>query len=269
MNFTEQKNYIIAAFVSLIIHFFIFIIYLPGIPAPQQPVIEEVSMSLVEISPENKIRRISVALNLPGKGRPDQVKPDQPSKQTVSMPDEATAVADTPRETPEIEEASKDNTEQKSAVKPDQALDYPTAPPEKKAVTDSDNLALKPEEQDATGGNAGGMAASGVDEQQSFGTGEAMVKIIGPMPTYPPAALKEGKEGEVTLRILVNADGELELVIVTRSSGDIRLDYAATSSVERKWKFTSISQGYFIDITFSFDIHIGASVKFLASKTRS
>ena len=106
------------------------------------------------------------------------------------------------------------------------------------------------------------------DEQRSFGTGEAMVKIVGPMPTYPPAAFREGKEGTVAVRVLVNAAGQVDLVIVTKSSGDLRLDYAATSSVEREWKFTSLNEGYYIDLLFSFDLQIGTSVRFITSKTR-
>lgn len=141
----------------------------------------------------------------------------------------------------------------------------------KKETTASDTLVKNPENQSATredNQKTTDFENSNTGETQSFGTGEAMVKIIGPMPTYPRAALREGIEGEVTVRILVNADGQLDLPIVIKTSGDVRLDYAATSSIERKWKFTSINKGYYIDLTFSFDLHTGASVKFIASKIR-
>ena len=235
MDFTEQKNYIFAIFVSLIVHFFL-LIYLPGIPVPQQPELKTLNVGLVEFSSGDKIRQISVALNTPEKGR-----------------------------------AYHGKTELKSAEEPVQPSKDTAMLPEKEKVAASDTPVEKPESQSAAGGNTKEITGSGnfgPVEPQSFGTGEAMVKIIGPMPSYPPTAYREGKEGKVAVRILVNADGQLDLVIVTKTSGDIRLDYAVTSSIEGKWKFTSINEGYYIDLTFSFDLHIGASVKFLASKTR-
>ncbi len=255
MNFTEQKNYLVAVFVSLIIHFLLLTICLPGIPAQKKQVLEELHVGLVEISSENKSRRISVELNTPGKWQPQKV-----------------AAADTLMKMPKNQSASSENVDLKSAVKPNQPSDDAAILPEKEEVAASDDPAKKPENQSAFSGDIEeitGSENSGTGGPHSFGTGEAMVKIIGSMPTYPPAALKEGKGGKVAVRILVNAGGKLELVIVTKSSGDVRLDYAATSSIERKWKFTPINKGYYIDLTFSFDIHIGASVKFLDSKTRS
>ncbi len=253
MNFTEQKNYIIAVFVSLTIHFFLLTI---AIPAPKKTELTTFPVSLVEISPDDKTRQISVALNTSGKG---------------SKKEEATA-ADTFVEKPDNQSVSRENTKIRSEVKPAHPLKDTALLSEEEAVAASDTSVKKPENQRASNGDAEeltGPGDSGVGEPQSFGTGEAMVEIIGPMPIYPPAALKEGKEGETALRILVNAGGQLELVIVTKSSGDIRLDYAAASSIERKWKFAPLNEGYYIDLVFSFDIHIGASVKFLASRTRS
>ncbi len=256
MNFTEQKNYIIAVFVSLIFHFMGLTVYLPGIMAPKKPVLETFPVGLVEIRPENKSRRITVALNTPGKRQPDErkvetkstEKPDQSPKDAVIVPKkEEAAAADAPVKKPENKNASNEKKEDSTPAKE-----------------------LK--NQSLTSGDVGetnGSGNEGTGEPHSFGTGEELVKIVGPMPTYPSAALKEEKEGKVAVRILVNADGKLDLVIVTKSSGDIRLDYAATSSIERKWKFSSINKGYYIDLTFSFDIDIGASVKFTGSKTRS
>ena len=73
----------------------------------------------------------------------------------------------------------------------------------------------------------------------------------------------------MAVRILVDGDGDLELVIITKSSGDIRLDYAATSSIERNWKFSQIFEDYYIDLVFSFRLQTGVSVKFLNSETRT
>lgn len=265
MNFTEQKNYIIAVFVSLIIHFSM--IYLPGIQAPEKPALNTFPVSLMEIPSGNEIRQISVVLNPSGKEQSHKGRTEMRSSEK-----EEVAASDTLVKKPENQSTSKEETKIESPEKSVQAPSNTAVLPKKEEIAPFEAHAKQSENQGASDTDTKGITGPGnssTGEPRSFGTGEAMVKIVGPMPTYPPAALKEGKEGEVAVRILVNADGRLDLVIVTKSSGDVRLDYAATSSVERKWKFTSINEGYYIDLVFSFDIHIGTSVKFLASKTRS
>lgn len=258
MNFSERNNYIIAVFVSLLIHFYLLTSQLSGIPASQEPEIITFPVGLVEFSSESsesKSRQLSVALNTPGEEQPKN---------------EGAATEGMFIKSPETQSLSPERTEMKS-VEPAQPLKDPDLFLEKEETGVSDTLVKKPEEQSFPKGDAEQTTDTKISvagEPQSFGSGEAMVKIIGPMPSYPLAALREGKEGEVTIRILVNADGQLDLVIVTKSSGDVRLDYAASSSVEQKWKFTAINKGYYIDLVFSFDLHTEASVKFLASKTR-
>lgn len=252
MNFSERNNYIIGVFVSLIIHFYLMIIHLPGIFTPKEPEIKTFPIGLVEFHSESKSQQLSVALNIPGKDQPNQKKTEILSAEKL---DKQSVSSEKPKtKSPEPAQHSKDDT----------------IFSEKEEPKVSDILLEKPENLKVPSGvtEKNGSGNSDTGESQSFGTGEAMVKIIGPMPTYPPTALREGKEGEVTIRILVNADGQLDLVIVTKSSGDVRLDYAATSSIEQRWKFTSINKGYYIDLTFSFDMYTEASVKFLASKTR-
>lgn len=277
MNVTEQENYLLAAFVSLIIHFLVLIVYLPGIPTPQPAVVEEVPVSLVELSSEDKIRQLSVALNTLGRVPPDQGKTKPQSPARPGPPPQGAApiadqtVTDAVGTKPETKGDSREDGALKSTVDRDLPLPSATTPSDQKEQAASGSPASNLQNQEATGGDAGdltGSEASGSGQPRSLGTGEALVRIIGPMPTYPSAALKEGKEGEVSLRLLVKADGQLDLAIVTRSSGDIRLDYAAASSIERKWKFASINEGYYIDLIVSFDIQIGTSVKFVTARTR-
>lgn len=253
MNYTERNNYIIAVFVSLIIHFCLLIIRLSGMLVLEEPELKTFPIELVEFSTESGSRQLTVALNVPKKVQPKME-----------------AVKDATVNKSEDQSASGEKTE-KESVEPAQPLEDAPLLTEKKETIASDTLVNNPENQSATGENTGkttGFENPVTGEVQSFGTGEAMVEIIGPMPVYPRAALKEGIEGEVTVRILVDADGRLELPIVRKTSGDVRLDYAATSSIKRKWKFTSINKGYYIDLIFSFDLHTGVSVKFIASKTR-
>jgi protein TonB len=61
-------------------------------------------------------------------------------------------------------------------------------------------------------------------------------KRHSPPPSYPAAALTNGVEGRVVLRVLVGASGDVERVAIYRSSGSTLLDQAALTAVAR-WKF--------------------------------
>jgi protein TonB len=58
-----------------------------------------------------------------------------------------------------------------------------------------------------------------------------------PAPAYPRDALRDGIEGTVLLRVLVDVDGRALQVDVQRSSGDRRLDLAARRQVLEHWRF--------------------------------
>jgi protein TonB len=58
-----------------------------------------------------------------------------------------------------------------------------------------------------------------------------------PAPAYPREALRDGIEGTVLLRVLVDVDGRALQVDVQRSSGDRRLDLAARRQVLDHWRF--------------------------------
>jgi len=53
---------------------------------------------------------------------------------------------------------------------------------------------------------------------------------------YPPAAVAEGSEGTVTLKVLVSEVGTVAEVTVVQSSHDRRLDAAAVEFV-RGWRY--------------------------------
>lgn len=55
-------------------------------------------------------------------------------------------------------------------------------------------------------------------------------------PRYPPAALRMGQQGTVTLVIHVNAQGQPEKVMVDSSSGHELLDQAAVDAAGQ-WRF--------------------------------
>jgi protein TonB len=57
-----------------------------------------------------------------------------------------------------------------------------------------------------------------------------------PKPVYPESARREGREGRVLLRVLIDDQGEAKAVEVSRSSGSDALDQAATHAIKR-WRF--------------------------------
>jgi protein TonB len=61
-------------------------------------------------------------------------------------------------------------------------------------------------------------------------------------PDYPERARREGKEGRVLLRVLVDTDGRSEIVQVDSSSGSELLDQAARDAV-RRWRFSPARDG--------------------------
>jgi protein TonB len=60
--------------------------------------------------------------------------------------------------------------------------------------------------------------------------------LNNPPPPYPRAARRNGEEGTVTLRVLVNQDGLPTQVEMERSSGSNLLDTAAREAV-KNWRF--------------------------------
>ncbi len=54
-----------------------------------------------------------------------------------------------------------------------------------------------------------------------------------PRPEYPPASRRKGEQGEVQLRVLINAQGRAEQIEIIKSSDSSRLDEAARQAVMR------------------------------------
>ena len=81
----------------------------------------------------------------------------------------------------------------------------------------------------ATGPPGGGFISRMADRQQP----EVISK--GTL-TYPRAAVEDGVEGTVRLKVLVTENGEVASVEIERSSGDRRLDAAALEFV-RGWRY--------------------------------
>jgi protein TonB len=55
-------------------------------------------------------------------------------------------------------------------------------------------------------------------------------------PPYPPAAIRDGIEGNLALEVLVGSDGRVRDARVLRSSGSALLDRSAIDEARRHWK---------------------------------
>ena len=66
--------------------------------------------------------------------------------------------------------------------------------------------------------------------------------LDNPSPTYPSLSRRNGEQGRVVLRVLVNPGGRADDVQVRTSSGHPRLDEAARDTV-RGWRFVPARRG--------------------------
>jgi protein TonB len=99
------------------------------------------------------------------------------------------------------------------------------------------------------GGNGAGGSASGAESKMGYGTGGSEARRIpislryAPMPQYPERARQNGgKEGKVTLRVVVDSEGRSKTIEILSSSGNDILDQVARESVS-KWHFSPARYG--------------------------
>ena len=66
--------------------------------------------------------------------------------------------------------------------------------------------------------------------------------LDNPKPPYPSISRRMGEEGEVQLRVSVDANGNVQQIEIHRGSGYPRLDQSALQTV-RRWRFVPARQG--------------------------
>lgn len=99
-------------------------------------------------------------------------------------------------------------------------------------------------------GNGYGSAGTGFglgsgNPAGSYQTGIALTQARvrdTPRPEYPENARREGREGRVLLRVLVDDQGRSKLVEINSSSGSDALDRAAAEAIKH-WRFHPARQG--------------------------
>jgi protein TonB len=97
-----------------------------------------------------------------------------------------------------------------------------------------------------------GIGTSGTGTGNGFGSGRNAGPPVtqltqvsfrhAPPPDYPDAARKDGKEGRVLLRVLVDEEGRPKVVEINLSSGSHVLDHAAAEAIKR-WRFSPAGYG--------------------------
>ena len=96
------------------------------------------------------------------------------------------------------------------------------------------------------GNNGAGGAGRGSGTGHGDGGGASKFVQVSyaytPRPQYPDGARREGKEGRVLLRVLVDEEGRSKSVEVNKSSGSVALDRAATEAIKR-WRFLPARNG--------------------------
>jgi protein TonB len=103
------------------------------------------------------------------------------------------------------------------------------------------------------GGATGSGFGDGTGSGNGSGTGHGKGSVEAPplsqahpahtvKPEYPDEARRDGSEGTVLLRVLVNRQGRPHKIEINRSSGFEALDQAAQKAVE-KWRFHPASAG--------------------------
>ena len=97
-------------------------------------------------------------------------------------------------------------------------------------------------------GRLGTGSGHGSGNGEGSGPGHAGVPLTQasyretPRPHYPESARREGKEGRVLLRVLIDEEGRTKAVEVNASSGHELLDQAATEAI-KKWRFVPARAG--------------------------
>jgi protein TonB len=90
---------------------------------------------------------------------------------------------------------------------------------------------------DSSGAGFGQGSGSGTGSGSSGTNGLTQARYRDtPRPDYPDSARREGREGSVLLRVLVDEQGRSKKIEINSSSGSQALDHAAMEAL-RRWRF--------------------------------
>jgi len=200
---------------TIVLHIAILILAWVAVDALRPPVLLSNPLLSVPViftvpaAPSENMAAQTAPMTPPQATAPMQTK-SAPVKTAPALPADALATAQPQR----VDSPKRENT----------AVDAPPAPAN--ATT-----AASP----AAPGSAGEFRGLPLDKAVDYAT--------PPMPpAYPPAAIANNEQGEVMLRVLIDAQGTVTELIVHQSSGFQRLDRAAQMAV-REWRFIPARAG--------------------------
>lgn len=124
------------------------------------------------------------------------------------------------------------------------SLSRPASPPAPVAVSHAHSVPAVPEGAGATDAPAGSGAGGGGENTAGRNEGAAPISSDSaaipaegnPLPIYPVAARRAGREGRVVVLVRIMANGECAEAEIAESSGTPSLDEAAKATV-RHWRF--------------------------------
>jgi len=77
-----------------------------------------------------------------------------------------------------------------------------------------------------------------------------------PQPPYPKAAIEQGQQGSVMLRLTVDDAGLVKGIEIARSSGSALLDRSAVEFVKRRWALPSGSGAHIYQATITYKLQM-------------
>jgi TonB family protein len=86
------------------------------------------------------------------------------------------------------------------------------------------------------------------------GSGLGGGSAFTPPPRYPPKAREQGREGQVVLLVVLNAEGRALEVTVEHTSGHSDLDDAAMEAVRTRWRFSPGPERRDTQVLIHFDL---------------
>jgi TonB family protein len=194
----------------------------------------------------------------------EPIKPkEEPKKEPIKPKEEPKKEPIKPKEEPKKEPIKPKEEPKKEPVKP---KEEPKQEPEKEPV----KPVAKPSAATKTAPGSKPDEVGKPPAARNLGSGDKMVSGGTNVPLWTPKdANNEDKEGNVKLRIFIDAAGGVESIKPLELSGDSRLDDGAIRYIQRYWKFKAIKERYYVDILISFKVDAQAVIQFLQSETRN
>jgi TonB family protein len=286
MTINERRFYRIAVFLSILFHLAILFI---TIPFPdlraQNNDLETISPDMLNMLPGSTNAQPALVesfQNWPDrpalpKPKEEQIvvrpQPQKQSHQSQTKP-EVERKVEKPKEEPKKEPIKPKEEPKKEPIKPKEEPKKEPVKPKEEPKQEPEKEPVKPvAKPSAATKTAPGSKPDEVGKPpaaRNLGSGDKMVSGGTNVPLWTPKdANNEDKEGNVKLRIFIDAAGGVESIKPLELSGDSRLDDGAIRYIQRCWKFKAIKERYYVDILISFKVDAQAVIQFLQSETRN